>query len=311
MKKLNWILLVALIFTFHNFSFAQKEKEIKVKISGGKLYGTLLTPKSPKNAPIVILIPGSGATDRNGNSMMMQPNSYRFLAEELVENGIGSLRYDKAFIGKSENSLEEKDIDFSHNVEQVVAWIDYLKKKKFNTIILMGHSEGSLIGMLAAQEREVSKFISLSGTGRVIDEVITQQIKEQSPQVLDETKRILAELKNGNEVEDVPAELVALFRKSVQPYLISWIQLDPKVEIAKLSIPTLIVHGSTDIQVTMEDAQLQKEGNESAELLVIDGMNHVLKEAKADRDENLKTYFNPELPLHKELIPKLTEFILQ
>lgn len=311
MKKLNRILLVALIFTFHNFSFAQKEKEIKVKISGGKLYGTLLTPKSPKNAPIVILIPGSGATDRNGNSMMMQPNSYRFLAEELVENGIGSLRYDKAFIGKSENSLEEKDIDFSHNVEQVVAWIDYLKKKKFNTIILMGHSEGSLIGMLAAQEREVSKFISLSGTGRVIDEVITQQIKEQSPQVLDETKRILAELKNGNEVEDVPAELVALFRKSVQPYLISWIQLDPKVEIAKLSIPTLIVHGSTDIQVTMEDAQLQKEGNESAELVVIDGMNHVLKEAKADRDENLKTYFNPELPLHKELIPKLTEFILQ
>ncbi|HLW39571.1 MAG TPA: alpha/beta fold hydrolase, partial [Brumimicrobium sp.] len=311
MKKLNWMIIVALIFSIHSYSWAQKEKEINVKISGGKLYGTLLTPKSPKNAPVVLLIPGSGATDRNGNSMMMQPNSYRLLAEVLAENGIASLRYDKAFIGKSENSLEEKDIDFSHNVEQVVALIDYLQKKKFNTIILIGHSEGSLIGMLAAQEREISKFVSLSGTGRTIDNVLTQQIEEQAPHLLGDTKQILSELKQGNQVDNVPAELAALFRESVQPYLISWIKLNPKLEIGRLTIPTLIVHGSTDFQVTNEDAELQKEGNESAELVIIEGMNHVLKEAVEDKEENMKTYFNPKLPLHEELIPKITEFILE
>ncbi|WP_240612547.1 alpha/beta hydrolase [Brumimicrobium salinarum] len=273
MKNLKWFLLVSIFFIVNPSAFAQKEKEIKVKIDEGKLYGTLLKVEDHKSAPIVLIIPGSGPTDRNGNSLMLQANSYRMLAENLAENGISSLRYDKLMIGKSESSIEEKDLRFETNVKQVTALIDYLSKKKFENIILLGHSEGSLIGVLAAQQRSISKFISLAGTGRAIDEVLIQQIKEQNPNFEKEVNNILETLKQGDKVDDFSPELASLFRKSVQPYLISWLKYNPKDEIRKLEIPILILHGSTDIQVTKKDALLQKEGNDEAELKIIKGMN--------------------------------------
>jgi pimeloyl-ACP methyl ester carboxylesterase len=275
----------------------------------GTLYGSLISVPEKSNAPIVIIIPGSGPTDRNGNSMMVQANSYRLLAEGLAEEGIASLRYDKLMIGKSKSDLEEKDLRFETNVDQVTAWIDYLTKKKYSNIILIGHSEGSLIGMLAAQKRKVTKFISLSGTGRNIDEVLIEQLAEQYPEFEKEAKTIFEQLKKGKHVDDISTEMSGLFRKSVQPYLISWLKYAPKEEIGKLAIPVLILHGSTDIQVTMEDANLQAEGSPKAELKIIDGMNHVLKEAPEDKDENMKTYYNPKLALHPELIPVLVGFI--
>jgi hypothetical protein len=309
MKHLKWFVLVVIFFSTSTISYSQKEKEVKVKLEEGKLYGSLISVPEKSDAPIVIIIPGSGPTDRNGNSMMVQANSYRLLAEGLAEEGIASLRYDKLMIGKSKSDLEEKDLRFETNVDQVTAWIDYLTKKKYSNIILIGHSEGSLIGMLAAQKRKVTKFISLSGTGRNIDEVLIEQLAEQYPEFEKEAKTIFEQLKKGKHVDDISTEMSGLFRKSVQPYLISWLKYAPKEEIGKLAIPVLILHGSTDIQVTMEDANLQAEGSPKAELKIIDGMNHVLKEAPEDKDENMKTYYNPKLALHPELIPVLVGFI--
>lgn len=308
MKLFKTILLIAIFFTVTANTWAQKEKEVKLNIKNGQLYGTLLTP-SQKTGTIAIIIPGSGPTDRNGNSFLVRPNSYKLIADELAENGIASLRYDKAGIGKSTTSLEEKEMRFENNVEQVTAWIDYLTKKKFDNIILIGQSEGSLIGMLAAQERKVAKFISLTGPGRAIDVILTEQITEQAPNQVEASKEILAQLKSGKMVSDVPAELIAIFRKSIQPYMISWIQYDPKVEIGKLTIPTLIINGSTDIQVALVDGEQQKEGNPKAEYVVIEGMNHVLKEAPANRDENVKTYYDSKLPLHAELMKVILKFV--
>lgn len=309
MKHLNWLVLVAIFFATSTISWTQNEKEVKVKTDKGTLYGSLTSVDNYKEAPVVIIIPGSGPTDRNGNSTFIQPNSYKLLAEALSEQGISTLRYDKLMIGKSKSDLEEKNFLFEHNADQVIAWIDYLEKKKFTNIILIGHSEGSLIGMLAAQQRKVSKFISLSGTGRNVDAVLIQQIEENAPNHLAETKKIIEKMKNGETVKDYSPELSGLFRPSVQPYIISWLKYSPKTEIAKLAIPVLIIHGSTDIQVNEEDAQLQKEGNEKSELVIIEGMNHILKTAPEDKAENMKTYYDPKLPLHEELLPVIVRFV--
>ncbi|WP_107037714.1 alpha/beta hydrolase [Brumimicrobium mesophilum] len=309
MKHLNWIVLVVLFFATSFVTFSQKESEVKIKSDKGTIYGNLIQVKKYKEAPVVIIIPGSGPTDRNGNSTFIQPNSYKLLAQELSENGISSLRYDKLMIGESQGELTEKDYRFEDNSDQVTAWIDYLEKKKFTNIILIGHSEGSLIGMLAAQQRKVSKFISLAGTGREIDVVLSEQIGNQSPIFLEETKTLLTKMKNGETVSEFSPELAGLFREDIQPYIISWLIYDPKIEIGKLDIPVLIIHGSTDIQVVKEDAKLQKEGNAEAELKIIDGMNHVLKTAPENKEENMKTYYDPKLPLHKELIPVIVGFV--
>lgn len=308
MRQVNWSILVVILFSFSTFSSAQKEKNVRVKIGDEVLYGTLTTV-SEKNAPVVIIIPGSGPTDRNGNQFLVQANTYKLLAEGFAKNGISSLRYDKLAVGESASKKEEKDMVFSGNTEQVVAWIDYLSKKKHQNIILLGHSEGSLIGILAAQEREVAKLIAISGQGRTIDKILLDQLKEIPADLKKESESILAQLKEGKKVAKISPDLAGIFRESIQPYMISWIQLDPVVEIGKLNLPILIVQGTTDLQTTVKDAELQHEGKPDAELAIIEGMNHVLKVAPEEKEENMKTYYNPSLPLHPDLLPRLVKFI--
>lgn len=309
MKQLNCLLLVVFFIAFNTNIWSQTEKNVKVKTDYGNLYGSLIHSGSKRNNPVVLIIPGSGPTDRNGNSQISQTNSYKLLAQGLAEEGISSLRYDKLLVGESKGKISEEDLRFQHNVEFATAWINYLTTKGYNNIVVLGHSEGSLIGMLAAQKSVVSKYISLAGTGRPIDEVLIDQLSGQPHTIQPEIKRLFKQLKQGKQVEDISPELAGLFRPSVQPYLISWMKYSPKVEIGVLDIPILVIHGSTDIQVSEKDAHMQQGGNSQAELIIIEGMNHILKTAPEDKAENTKTYFNPKLPLHPELVPVIVGFV--
>ncbi|MFA5573875.1 MAG: alpha/beta fold hydrolase [Brumimicrobium sp.] len=312
MRKLNWKTLAIVCLFITNISFAQKERDVKVPLGDEFLYGTFLKVRK-KDAPVAIIIPGSGPTDRNGNSPTgIKAKTYQLMAEELAKQGISSLRYDKLAIGESVSKVEEKDMLFDDNVEQVEAWISFLQKKKYDKIILIGHSEGSLIGLLTANKNEaISKFISIAGIGRTIDEVLAEQLSNLPAELYQQSEQILYELKNGDTVDEVPIQLASVFRESVQPYLISFFAKNPTEEISKLDIPILIIQGTTDIQTTVDDAKMLKEANENAQLIIIEGMNHILKTAPEERDENIKTYYNPDLPLHQELIPKIVKFILE
>ena len=231
--------------------YGQETKEVKVKTEHGKLYGTLVTPDIKKDVPVVLIIAGSGPTDRNGNSMMLQSNSYKMLANSLVENGIASLRYDKQGVGESADAkMAETELTFENLVKDAAAWIKYLKKKgDFSSITIIGHSQGSLIGMLAAQEESVDAYISLAGAGNTIDKILGKQLAIGAADYQDDTERILSSLKRGDTTHNVPMQLLSIFRPAIQPFLISWIKYDPSVELAKLEVPVLVVQGTTDIQV--------------------------------------------------------------
>jgi pimeloyl-ACP methyl ester carboxylesterase len=312
---MNYIKLFAFVSSFilfSNFGISQKEKEVKLKTSNGKLYGTLLQPEVKKSVPVVLIIAGSGPTDRNGNSGLIQTNMYKMMAEELLEKNIASLRFDKQGVGESaETKKEEDELIFEDLVSDVEAWISILQKNKdFSEVIIAGHSEGSLIGMLAAQNTKVDKFISIAGAGRPIDEILLEQISKQSGKYIPESKSIIKSLKKGERVDTVSTALQAIFRPSVQNYLISWMKYDPVKELAELEIPYMIIQGTTDIQVPIEDARLLNEAHEKDNLILIENLNHVLKSAPGDRAENMKTYYNPKLPLHKEVMDPITTFIL-
>ncbi len=183
--------------------------------------------------------------------------------------------------------------------------------ERFSEIIIIGHSEGSLLGMVASQEKNVDKFISIAGPGQSADITLKEQLKSQPPEVLKMSLPIIDKLVQGETVDDINPILYSLFRPSVQPYMISWFKYDPPKEIAKLKIPVLIIQGSTDIQVSEEDAQNLAEANPKAETKVIKGMNHIFKEAELDRIKNIQTYYQPELPIKPELIKSIVEFITQ
>jgi fermentation-respiration switch protein FrsA (DUF1100 family) len=164
--------------------------------------------------------------------------------------------------------------------------------------------------MVVSQQKNVDKFISIAGAGQPIDQTIREQLKAQPAIVIEQSTPILDKLLQGETVNNIPAFLNALFRPSVQPYMISWFKYDPQKEISKLNKPVLIVQGSTDIQVSLKDADMLAEANKKAEKVVIQNMNHIFKEATLDRQANFQTYNQSELPIKPELVKVISEFVL-
>ena len=285
------------------------ELDQTLQTSTGELSGTLTVPILKGTFPVALIIAGSGPTDRNGNNAQMKNNSLQMLAHELAAQGIASLRYDKRGIGKSASAMvSEELLRFENYVEDAKDWATQLKTDpRFNKLIIIGHSEGSLIGMLAAEKADA--FVSLAGAGRPIDVILKEQLTEQlsgQKKLLRAANDGLSKLKEGKLVEDAPVELFGLFRPSVQPYITSWMKYDPAVEIAKLEIPIVIIQGSTDLQVKEEDARMLFMAHPlDSRLIIIEEMNHVLKIAPVDRLKNIETYSNPELPLAPELVRTL------
>ena len=309
--KIKLYLILIVFMGFSNL-YGQSEKIVLLKTTTGNLEGTLQIPTAAPSKTVALIIAGSGPTDRDGNNTSMKNNSYKLLAAELNKNGIATLRYDKRGIGNSRNAgLKEVDLRFDHYVNDAKGWVNYLRNEiKFSNIIVIGHSEGSLIGMIVAQDKYVTKFVSVAGAGQPADKIIREQLKNQPPSLTIKVNSILDDLVKGKTVENTPPELASIFRQSVQPYMISWIKYDPQKEIAKLRIPVMIVQGTTDIQVSQEDARRLAKALPRAKLVVIEGMNHIMKPASADRQMNILTYNQPELPIKKELIEKLVPFLL-
>lgn len=278
---------------------------------GTTIHGTLTLPVSNGPVPVVLLIAGSGPTDRNGNNNMgLKTNAYKMLAEALQADGIACVRYDKRGVGASATGKPETDISFEGTVNDAAGYIKMLKAdKRFSRVIVAGHSEGSLIGVLAIQRSPADRFISLAGPGEPIDLILERQLGAQSPALAGKAKVMLDSLKQGHRVFNTEPALNGLFYPAVQPYMMSWLKYTPQQEIAQLKIPVLIVQGTTDVQISMKDAQLLKQGAPAAQLKVIDQMNHVLKTAPAGGGVNDASYTDPGRPLHPELVKVITDFI--
>jgi pimeloyl-ACP methyl ester carboxylesterase len=308
-------LLLAIIFSpfalFAQSNNTFKETPAELKTETGLLRGSLITPADKKAVPVVLIISGSGPTDRDGNNPAMKNNHLKMLAEELALWGIASLRYDKRGIAQSQSAaLAEKDLRFEHYMYDAAGWVKQLEQdKRFNKVIVLGHSEGSLIGMLAARQTKADAFVSLAGAGQKASQLIRQQLQAQPQVVKDYAFPILDSLAMGKTVANTDPAFAALFRPSVQPYLISWFQYDPQKEIAKLNIPVLIMQGSNDLQVSLDEAKLLAGAKPGSKLIVVDEMNHILKKSSLDMQVNMATYSNPELPLIPQCAEAIVEFI--
>lgn len=304
--------ITAVVLTL--FAAAALADEVSLQTPTGTLYGTLLVPSSAPPVPVVLIIAGSGPTDRDGNSDLLPGpnNSLRMLAEALAARGIASLRYDKRGVGASIGAVRrESDLTFDLYIEDATRWIEQLRSDaRFGSRIVAGHSEGSLIGMLAAQRTAVNAVISIAGAGRPAGEVILSQLERKlTPALMATARTIVSSLNAGKTVSNVPPELAPLFRLSIQPYLISWFRYDPAIEIGRLNMPVLIVQGTTDIQVSLADAERLAEGNRSAGLAIITGMNHVLKDVPLDPDAQERSFSDPSLPIDATLVRAIGAFL--
>ena len=286
---------------------------ISLEVKDAALKGTLTVPPRPFAVPVALIIAGSGPTDQNGNSLgtVIQPNSYKLLSEALAARGIASLRYDKRGIGSSQTTLSEGQLRFTDFANDAAALLETLKKDaRFSDVYIIGHSEGSLLGMLAAQKIAVTGYISLAGPGRPADQILLEQLTPQvTPVMLIEVKRVLDSLKAGRPIPSkdikLPAALVGvLLRDSVQPYLISWFNYDPSFEIKKLECRVAVLQGTTDIQVATSEAKLL-----TPNPVLLKNMNHVLKIATLEPASQQAAYTDPKLPVAPSLVDAIAAFM--
>ena len=292
---------------------------ITLKTATGDIFGTLVVPLGSGRHPVVLIIAGSGPTDRDGNSpaavapgKTLHTDSYKLLATALAAKGIASVRYDKRGIAASASAMagmKESDYRLDMGIDDAAAWIKMLRADpRFTKVVVVGHSEGSLLGMVAAQRVSADGFVSLEGAGRPAADVLREQLLARGvPAAMFES--ILDTLSAGKTVDSTPPALAALFRPSAQPYLISWFRYDPAAELRKLPYATLVIQGTHDVQVSAKDASLLATAPR-AKLLTIDGMTHVLKTGPADAATQATTvYSDPTIPIVPEVASAISAYV--
>nr|WP_295660871.1 alpha/beta hydrolase [Polymorphobacter sp.] len=314
MRKLAVIAMTSLLASS---ALAATPREVTIIDGAVTLHGTMLLPDGEAKVPGVVIVAGSGATDRDGNSRLgnqtLHNDSLKLLAEQLAARGIASLRFDKRAIGASHvANLDEASLRFATYVTDAAKWTTLLAADpRVGRVVLIGHSEGALVATMAAEAVPVAGVVTIAGAGEPAAAVLRRQFHSGAlpAPLVAPAEATLDSLVAGKPVAAPPPELLALFRPSVQPYLMSWLPLDPAKELAKLKVLVLIVQGSTDLQIGEGDARALAAAKPDAKLVIIPGMNHVLKTAPADRAANVATYHDPNLPLAPGLVDAIAGFV--
>ena len=292
---------------------AQGDVPVILRTPTGEIHGSLALPSGKGPFPVVLIVAGSGDMDRNGNlpKSHIENNDLLMLAEALKKEGIASVRYDKRGVGASASAQNpNQPLLFSDLINDASLWVENLKKdKRFTKVGVIGYDEGSLVGMVAAQNSRAAAFVSIAGWADPGDVRLKSELASQPQSIRVDADRIIAKLKAGDRIPNVGYNLRNILGTQRQPFLISEFQYDPAKEIARLTMPVMIIQGTNDLEVSTQQAELLHHAASESYLDLINGMNHVLKHSPTDPKQNFATYSNPDLPLDPELVQVLTAFI--
>lgn len=302
--------ILAVLFLLTASSYAQEVKFTSTEVNiDPYIKGTLVTPASSEKIPLVIMLPGSGPTDRNGNQSFLKNDALKKLALALAEDSIASYRYDKRILHAQRLGIKEQDMRFDDFITDAVNVLEHFKKDEtFSSLIVLGHSQGSLVGMIAARER-ADAFISVAGLAQPVDSMLTRQIANQMPGLKENVQKAFQEMRTTGSTASYNPVLESIFRPAVQPFILSWMKYDPKVELSKLNIPVLLINGSNDLQVDSKEAEALEAAYPDAQLVILENMNHILRKIDGDDLENSKSYNEAHRPLHQELVEVISKFI--
>ena len=305
---IRFVIHISLFLLSIVFGFGQiKTEDILLKNDSIELPGTL--SYTEEGTPLVIWIHGSGNIDRNGNQLpYVKANYIKQIRDSLNLKHIAFFSFDKR-TANAKNQKFLKNITINNFVSDINLIIDHFKKdKRFTKIVTIGHSQGSLLGMLTS--KKVDKYISLAGPAESVDKTIIKQINKQSTVLAATAKAHFKELKETQNIKEINPMLISIFAPQNQSFMLSWMQYNPSEEIKKVKIPTLIINGTKDLQVSTNAAEELHQNCSNSKITLISNMNHVLKDIKNDKD-NLRSYSDPSTPLSKVLIEKIVEFIHQ
>jgi uncharacterized protein len=319
MKKIAFFILSVILFNAK--AIAQDvtidpsltETPITAKTLSGVVSGSLVMPKTVTDKiPVMIIIADAGPTDRDGNNVKtgVNGNTYKLLANELGKKGIATVRYDKRFVGTSTTTIKESQLhieDYSDDAVSLMTLLD--NDARFSKTILFGHGEGALVAMLAGYDQSEKGFIIAEGFADRGEKIMSDAMKDKPKFLADEFKAIMDSLKKGKTTDKVDPSLYYIARPSIQPFVMSFCRYDPIKSLKVIKVPILILQGTTDLTVPVTNGDRFKKAKSDAYYMQIKNMNHILKDAPADPDQNTATYDKPNLPLKPEMVNGIVEFI--
>ena len=308
------------VFMSLGLTVSAQQREVVVECDWGNISATIDMPGEGSDTAVLI-VAGSGPTDRNGNSGAgLNPFCYKMLGEALAESGYAVMRYDKRGIGGSPIPAEDvPNLVFENYIDDARACAKFLRAEGFERVIVAGHSEGGLIALQLAAEEAccLDGVVLLCAPGYNMAEILNFQLSQQLVPaymgLMVKSTAIINSLKAGRMVaqEDIPAELIGLFHPTVQPFIISNMRYEPTELAAKCRVPMLIVSGGRDIQVSVSNGERLHGANPAAEHRMFENMTHVLKDADtSDRVmQVMSIYTNANLAITEALAPAIVEFI--
>jgi len=306
----------AMIRADHSVAKNPGPAEFNIAGPEGKLAGSLLDMDSAN--PAILIIPGSGPTDRNGNNPLgVSAASYQLLAEALAVKNISSLRIDKrGMFGSKDAVADPNKVTIADYVQDIRGWIAAIRKQSGRDCIwLLGHSEGGLMALAAAQEpKGICGVIAVAGPGRKMSDIMREQFKANpaNAPILPDALRAVSRLEDGKRVNvsRMHPALQNIFARSVQDFMIDLFAVDPAELAAGVKLPLLIVQGDNDLQVRLSDAQALAAAGPNTALAIIPGMTHVLKLAPTNNlAANRETYADPTKPVASELVNVIATFV--
>ena len=308
------------VFMSLGLTVSAQQREVVVECEWGNISATIDMPEEGSDTAVLI-VAGSGPTDRNGNSGAgLNTYSYKMLGETLAHSGYAVMRYDKRGIGGSPIPAEDiLSLVFEDYIDDARTCAKFLRAEGFERVIVAGHSEGGLIALQLAAEEAccLDGVVLLCAPGYNMAEILNFQLSQQLVPtymgLMVKSTAIINSLKAGRMVaqEDIPTELMSLFHPTVQPFIISNMRYEPTELAAKCRVPMLIVSGGRDIQVSVSNGERLHGANPAAEHRMFENMTHVLKDADtSDRMmQVMSIYTNANLAITEALAPAIVEFI--
>jgi hypothetical protein len=292
------------------FAMAAPASAQESKIRVGAIDAVLTVPADVDHPPVALLIAGSGTTDHDGNGPQVKPATLKKLSEQLVARKIATLRYDKRGSGgwKPEFGKPE-DFRFKDFVDDSVALVNYLRSSgKFSKVIVVGHSEGGLVGILTARRVPIDRLVLLVTAARKQGDLVKSQLeKTVPPDVYAPIAKAIDAIMAGQIVDPPPPGLS--IAPSMQPGIASAFNEDPIEPLKQITEPTLVIGGGRDRQVARVDFAALSAASPVAKTLWLPNMNHVLVDV-SDEADDIKAYNDAERPLDPAMIEAVANFIL-
>ncbi|MEL6687058.1 MAG: alpha/beta fold hydrolase [Pseudomonadota bacterium] len=286
------------------------------EIRSGELGGLLL--EASDNAPAILIVPGSGPTDRDGNNPMgVVASTYKLLVEDLAQAGVTSLRVDKRGMFSSAAAGDPNQVTQEIYAQDYLDWAETLRAETGqDCVFLLGHSEGGqMVSAAAAQDKTgICGLILVSAPGRPVFDVLRDQLKANpaNAPILDQAMKAIDQLEAGENVKvrRLHPALQGLFAPQVQDFMISSYGVDPQSLVKQARLPTLVLQGDRDIQVSLADAERLSQPD-NARAVILSQVNHVLKVSPDDPAGNMATYADPDLPLADSVVTAIVDFIAE